>query len=309
VESNENNKIIAAKGELIQKLENKIAKQYETIGNIVELEGMREKMKSKLKYKDSIIDDLKKQVIARKRELGYLSDENQGTSIDKKYESVISSLREELTVKEKTLEGLYAKLEAKDEIFSDLEKQNMKIEELNRTVLNLTEELDFRKEQLSTTEKLINTFRDDFSNAYDKGMRVNKAIKHEFETNLHQAQNKIKDLEDRIKSLEQDRETTKYELRKTDRALSSARKVAMVERNFLEVIKKIENKRKEKKLALDKSLKDRAEQDNEEKKKLRTKIKILKEAYNRLNEQYQSSQVIEKELQNKIKNVILSSYN
>jgi len=101
VESNENNKIIAAKGELIQKLENKIAKQYETIGNIVELEGMREKMKSKLKYKDSIIDDLKKQVIARKRELGYLSDENQGTSIDKKYESVISSLREELTVKEK----------------------------------------------------------------------------------------------------------------------------------------------------------------------------------------------------------------
>jgi len=177
----------------------------------------------------------------------------------------------------------------------------MKIEELNRTVLNLTEELDFRKEQLSTTEKLINTFRDDFSNAYDKGMRVNKAIKHEFETNLHQAQNKIKDLEDRIKSLEQDRETTKYELRKTDRALSSARKVAMVERNFLEVIKKIENKRKEKKLALDKSLKDRAEQDNEEKKKLRTKIKILKEAYNRLNEQYQSSQVIEKELQNKIK--------
>jgi len=36
-------------------------------------------------------------------------------------------------------------------------------------------------------------------------------------------------------------------------------------------------------------------------KKLRTKIKVLKEAYNRLNEQYQSSQVIEKELQNKIK--------
>jgi chromosome segregation ATPase len=177
----------------------------------------------------------------------------------------------------------------------------MKIEELSRAITTLTEELSLRKQQLEATEKIVSTFKDDFSNAYDKGMRANKAIKHEFETNLHRAEITIKNLEERVKSLEQERDSIQFELRKSDRALSSARKVAMVERNFLEVVKKIENKRKEKKLALDKNLKDKAEQDNEEKKLLRTKIKILKEAYNKLNEQYQSSQSIEKELQNKIK--------
>jgi len=52
---------------------------------------------------------------------------------------------------------------------------------------------------------------------------------------------------------------------------------------------------------LDKNLREKAEQDNEEKKKLRTKIKILKEAYHKLNEQNQRSQDKEKELENKKK--------
>jgi len=75
----------------------------------------------------------------------------------------------------------------------------------------------------------------------------------------------------------------------------------MVERNFLEVVKKIENKRKEKKNQLDRVLKERAEQDAEEKKHLRTKIKILKEAFNKANEQVQSAQVLEKDLETKMK--------
>jgi len=138
-------------------------------------------------------------------------------------------------------------------------------------------------------------------NAYDKGMRANKAIKHEFETNLHKAEIKIKDLEQRVHNLEHDRDSLQLELRKGDRALNSARKVAMVERNFLEVVKQIENKRKEKKMQLDRVLKERAEQDAEEKKQLRTKIKILKEAFNKASEQVQSAQAREKELDNKIK--------
>jgi len=233
--------------------------------------------------------------------LGYLKDENPAITIDKKYEDVISSLREELTIKEKTLEELYLKFDVKEDHFSDLDKQNIKITELTRTVTALTEELSSRKEQLEITEKLVSNLKDDFTNAYDKGMRANKAIKHEFETNLHKAESNIKLLEQRVQSLEQERDHIQLELRKSDRALSSARKVAMVERNFLEVIKKIENKRKEKKMALDRALKDRAEEDSEEKKKLKTKIKILKEAYNKLNEQYQSSQALEKDFETKIK--------
>jgi len=233
--------------------------------------------------------------------LGYLKDENPAITIDKKYEDVISSLREELTIKEKTLEELYSKFDAKEDHYSDLDKQNIKITELTRTVTALTEELSSRKEQIEATEKLVTNLRDDFNNAYDKGMRANKADKHEFVTNLHKAESNIKLLEQRVQSLEQERDQIQLELRKSDRALSSARKVAMVERNFLEVIKKIENKRKEKKLALDRALKERAEDDNDEKKKLKTKIKILKEAYNKLNEQYQSSQALEKDYEAKIK--------
>jgi len=233
--------------------------------------------------------------------LGYLKDENPAITIDKKYEDVISSLREELTIKEKTLEELYLKFDVKEDHFSDLDKQNIKITELTRTVTALTEELSSRKEQLEITQKLVSNLKDDFTNAYDKGMRANKAIKHEFETNLHKAESNIKLLEQRVHTLEQERDHIQLELRKSDRALSSARKVAMVERNFLEVIKKIENKRKEKKMELDRALKDRAEEDNEEKKKLKAKIKILKEAYNKLNEQYQSSQALEKDFEAKIK--------
>jgi len=104
-----------------------------------------------------------------------------------------------------------------------------------------------------------------------------------------------------LRILEIERDRIQLQLTKSDRVNASARKVANVERNFLDVIKKIENKRKEKKLALDKTMKERMEQDNEEKKKLRTKIKILKEAYHKLTELYQSSQALEKELESKIK--------
>jgi len=230
-----------------------------------------------------------------------LKESTEGINIDKKYDTVISSLREELTVKEKTIEDLYGKLQAREDDFSDREKLQHKIDELSRTVNALKEELGTRKEQLGEAEKLVLNLKDDFMNAYDKGMRANKAIKHEFETNLHKAEIKVKDLEQKVHNLENERDSLQLELRKGDRALSSARKVAMVERNFLEVVKQIENKRKEKKMQLDRVLKDRAEQDAEEKKQLRTKIKILKEAFNKASEQVQSAQAREKELENKIK--------
>jgi len=159
IDINELNKLVEHKDTQIKYLEITVRQQIETVGDIIEIEGIRDKLKNKLRYKDSIVDDLKKQVIARKRELGYLKESTEGINIDKKYDTVISSLREELTVKEKTIEDLYGKLQAREDDFSDREKLQHKNDELSRTVNALKEELGTRKDQLAETEKLVSIER------------------------------------------------------------------------------------------------------------------------------------------------------
>jgi len=90
--------------------------------------------------------------------------------------------------------------------------------------------------------------------------------------NLKNAEANVKTVEQQLKRVNEEKEILIIDLRKSERALLSAKKVALVERNFLDLVKVLADKRKEKKGHVDEVLKKQVEQNTEEINSLKKKV-------------------------------------
>jgi len=156
-------------------------------------------------------------------------------------------LREERDAKIKAIEELQLKLEQQADNPTEIDKYKLQLEESRRIILHLKTDAAAKDTDLANSNKLILQLKDDFSHAYEKGHRANKAVKHEYEMNLKKAESNVKTIEQQLKRVNEEKEQLIIDLRKSERALLSAKKVALVERNFLDLVKVLADKRKEKK--------------------------------------------------------------